>query len=158
MQANTIKNAIWVIIAIIIAISFQIPMLWHGEYNFITYNMLIIFVTVLYFRNTFDFKNIKLHYNKWARYIIFCFNIFLFIFILNRVELLLGFIDSMAIDKLINSEEYLSMSESSKLLNYINAEYLLFTISSFAAIAAYNLRILISFWKRTKIKRERKLN
>lgn len=138
--------------------AFQIPMLWHGEYTFLPYNMLIILITILYLKNTFDFKNIKLHYNKWWRYGFFVFNIFLFIFLLNRVELLLGYIDSMSIDKLILSKEYLNMNESSKLLKYINAEYLLFTISSFAAIAVYNIRILTSFWKRTKIKRERKLN
>lgn len=157
MQANTIKTALWVVIAIIIALAFQLPMLWHGEYTFIIPNLLIIIVTILYFRNAFDFKSIKLHYSNWARYLIFSFNIFLFIFILNRVEVLLGHIDSMAINKLIISKEYLSMNESSKLLNYINTEYFLFSISSFAAIAAYNIRILTSFWKRTKIKSERKI-
>lgn len=132
-------------------------MLWHGDYTFLSYNILIVLITVLYFRNAFDFKNLKLHYNKWARYFLFCLNIFLFIFLLNRVEILLGHVDSMAIDKLIKSKEYLSMEESAKLLKYINTEYLFFTISSFTAIAVYNIRILTSFWKRTKIKRERKI-
>lgn len=158
MQADLIKNALWLSVAFIVALAFQIPMLWHGEYTFIINNMLIILVTILYLRSAFDFKNIHLHYNKWARYLIFCLNIFLFIFILNRAEVLLGYVDSMSIDKLIISKEYLSMSESAKLLAYINTEYLLFTIASFAAIAVYNLRILTSFWKRTKLKRERKLN
>jgi len=157
LQANLIKNILWITIAFIVAIAFQIPMLWHGEYTFLVYNMMLIVLTIIYIRNFFDFESLNFHYKKWWKYGIFMLNILLFIFFLNRAEILLGHVDSMAIDKLIISKEYLSMEESSKLLKYINTEYLLFTISTFVAIAVYNIKILASFWKRTKIKRERKI-
>lgn len=156
MNINLIKTVIWVFVAIIVAVAVQIPMLWQGEYQFILPNSLIIFVTVLYLRNAFDFKLIGLHQNKWIKYAIFVMNIFLFIYLLNRLELMMGIIDNMDINKLIVSDT-IGFNSSVELFQYINKEYLFFSVASFVAIALYNIKLLASFWKKAGIKRERQL-
>lgn len=156
MNINLIKTIIWVFVAIIAAVTVQIPMLWQGEYQFILPNSLVVFVTVLYLRNAFDFKHISLHQNKWIKYAIFVMNIFLFIYLLNRLELMMGIIDNMDMNKLIISDT-IGFDSSVELFQYIHKEYLFFSIGSFVAIAIYNIKLLASFWKKAEIKRERQL-
>lgn len=156
MNIPLIKNLSWLLIAVLVAVAIQFPMLWHGNYTFLFPNTLIIMITILSVRNTIEFEEVALHKNKWLRYFIFVLNIFLFIFILNRLELLTGIIDSMDMSALIESDS-ISLGESVELFKYINKEYTILSIASFVAMFVYNLKILRSFWKRSKVKRERKL-
>lgn len=156
MKAERIKTIVWLLFAALASIAVQIPMLWHGEYHFILPNFLIVFLTIVSIRNSFEFYSILFHKNKWLRYALFVLNIFLFIYILNRLELVLGVIDSMAMDQLISSDS-ISLNEAVDLMKYINNEFLLFSIASFVGLAIYNIRILTSFWKKASIKREKKL-
>ncbi len=157
MDVKLIKSLIWFSVAVLVAVIIQIPMLWQGEYHYMLNNTLIIALTILFLRNAFDFKQISLHKNKWVRYFIFVLNIFLFIYILNRLEFMLGLIDNMDMNKLITSDN-MSLSASVELFQYIHKEYLFFSVASFVAIAIYNIKLLTSFWQRAQIKRERQLS
>lgn len=156
MSVKSIKNILWLLIALIAAFVFQIPMLFQGEYLYFWNNTLIILVSITYFRNALDFDQIFYHGNKWSRYGIFVFNILIFMFILNRLEIVLGHIDSMAMHKLMKSET-ITLQGSVDLFRYIHKEYLIFSVASFVGIVVYNFRILSSFWKKAKIKREKQL-
>lgn len=156
MNIPLIKNLTWFFIAFLIAFAVQVPMLWHGKYAFLMPNTLIVVLSILALRNTFEFNEIDWHRGKWFRYFIFVINIFLFIFLLNRLELITGIIDSMDMSALIQSDT-ITLSESVDLFKYINKEYLILTITSFVAMFVYNIKILRSFWQRSTVKRERKL-
>lgn len=156
MSITSIKNILWLLIALVAAFVFQIPMLLQGEYLYFWNNTLIIITSITYLRNTLDFDQIFYHSNKWLRYGIFVFNILLFMFILNRLEIVLGHIDSMAMHKLMQSET-ITLQGSVDLFQYIHKEYLIFSVGSFVGIVVYNIRILRSFWKKAKIKREKQL-
>lgn len=147
---------IWLLVAVLLALAIQVPMLWQGKYLFLLPNTLCIMLTVLYIRNGLDFRNIAWHKSKWLRYIIFVLNIFLFIFILNRLELFLGYVDSMSIESILKIKNYESFNLL-EMLKYINNEYLLFSVASFLAIAFYNIKLFTSFWNRSKLKSERQL-
>ena len=54
MNLSLFKNVIWLFVAILVAIAIQTPMLWHGDYQFILPNTLIVVLSIIYFRNTFD--------------------------------------------------------------------------------------------------------
>tara|TARA_B110000037_G_C17036577_1_gene471878 strand:- start:696 stop:1172 length:477 start_codon:yes stop_codon:yes gene_type:complete len=157
MQTPLIKTLIWVLVAIITSVAIQIPMLWHGDYAFLYPNLLIVFISIMSIRNSFEFYNIGFHRNKWSRYFLFVLNIFIFLYILNRLEIVLGVIDSMDVKNLISSST-ITFNETVDVLKYVNKEYLFFSIASFVGLAIYNLRLLASFWKlTTSLKRERKL-
>ena len=156
MNIPLIKNLSWLLIAIVVAIAVQIPMLWHGDYAFLLPNTMIVIISILALRNAIDFNEIGWHKNKWFRYFIFVLNIFLFIYLLNRLELLTGVIDSMDMSALIANQE-MSLSESVDLFKYINKEYIILSIASFVAMFVYNIQILRSFWRKSKVKREKKL-
>jgi hypothetical protein len=156
MNVPLIKNLTWLFIAIILALAIQVPMLWHGKYAFLFPNTLIVVVSVLALRNTLEFEQVAWHRSKWFRYIVFTGNIFLFLYLLNRLEALTGVIDSMRMSALIESDT-ISLSESVDLFKYINKEYIVITIASFVAMIVYNVKILRSFWKNSTVKRERKL-
>ncbi len=156
MSITNIKNILWLFIALIAAFVFQIPMILQGKYLYFWNNTLIIITSIIYFRNALDFDQIFYHRSKWLRYGIFIFNILLFMFILNRLEIVLGHIDSMAMNKLMQSET-ITLQGSVDLFRYIHKEYLIFSVASFVGIVVYNIRILSSFWKKAKIKREKQL-
>ncbi|MCB9257467.1 MAG: hypothetical protein H6579_10080 [Chitinophagales bacterium] len=156
MKLNYLKSLIWLFVAILLTLAVQVPMLWQGNYLFLLPNSLTILLSVLYIRNGLDFKNIEWHKNKWLRYVVFVLNIFLFIFILNRLELFLGYVDSMSIESILKIKNYENFNLI-EMLQYIHNEYLLFSIASFLAIVFYNIKLFTSFWNRSKLKSERPL-
>lgn len=156
MDTKLIKSLIWIFVALIASFAIQIPMLWQGDYALLYPNILIVFVSIMSIRNTFEFYSIGLHKNKWLRYFLLVINLFVFIYILNRLELLLGIIDSMDMKSLITSST-ITFDESVELLRYINKEYLFFSVASFVGLIIYNIRILTSFWKKSTLKREQRL-
>ena len=141
MNIPLIKSLAWLLISILVAIAIQVPMLWHGNYAFILPNTLIVVLTVLSIRNTIEFDEVGLHKNKWFRYFLFMSNLFLFIYLLNRLELLAGIIDSMDMSALIDSST-ITLSESVDLFKYINKEYLILSIASFVSMFVYNIKII----------------
>lgn len=157
MNTPLVKTFIWLFVALSVSVAFQIPMLWQGTYHFLYPNLLIVFVSIITIRNSFEFYSISFHQNKWLRYFLFVLNIFIFIYIINRLEIVLGIVDSMDVQKLITSSS-ITFNESVALLKYVSKEYLFFSVASFVGIAIYNIRILSSFWRKSKVKREQQLS
>ena len=42
MQPRLLKTIIWFIVAILVSLAVQTPMIWHGEYYFLFSNLLIL--------------------------------------------------------------------------------------------------------------------
>lgn len=156
MQPHLLKTIIWFIVATLVSLAVQTPMIWHGEYYFLFSNLLIVFVAIVSLRNAFEFYSIGFHRNKWLRYCILVFNLFVFIYLINRLEIILGIIDGMDVEKLITSSS-ISFNETVDLLKYIKKEYLFFSMASFVGIIIYNLRLLASFWKNSQLKKEQRI-
>lgn len=156
MNISLLKTLIWLFVAFLVAIAFQIPMLWHGEYYLLLPNTLIIASSIFYLRNALEFNSVFFHKNKWVRYLIFVLNIVLFIYLMNRLELVMGFVDSLAMENILKTAP-IDFNKSLELLNYVGKEYLAFSIASFVAIAVYNVKIFTSFWGKAKVKSERQL-
>lgn len=156
MNLNLLSNILWFSFALLVAIAVQIPMLIKGTYNFILPNTLTIVLAVLYIHLSFNFYKVKAHVNKWYRYFVFVSNVILFIYLLNRLEVVLNLIDSMDIYKIL-PDKYIELAETANLLAYIKSEYLLFSVMLFVMMIYYNITIIRSFYKRAQIVKETKL-
>ncbi len=156
MKLENIKLLLVLFLSFIAAIAFQIPMIWYGSYSLLGLNFLVIFISIFYLYSILEFKNVFYHFIKRVKQVLFLFNVFLFIYIFNRLEFVLGIVDSMAIEKLVANFPK-SPSEQIRLLQYINTEYLAFSIGALIMIIVYNSRILASFWSKSTLIRETKL-
>lgn len=156
MNLNVLSNILWFVFAILVAVAIQIPMLLKGSYNFILPNTITIVLAVFYIHLSFNFYKIKAHVSKWFRYFVFVGNIILFIYLLNRLELVLNLADSMDIYKIL-PDKYIGLTETANLLAYIKNEYLLFSVMLFVMMIYYNITIVRSFYNRARLVKETKL-
>lgn len=151
-----VLEIVWWLIAFTLAFAVVYPITSQAEYVHILPNVLIVILTVTYLRYILTFKKLWFLKNRYLRIGWFIFNIYLFIYILNRLEVVSGAIDSFAVFDLFKHHNLTLVSEK-QLIDYISVQYLSFSIASFVGIIGYNIRILASFWSRSKVKEENKI-
>lgn len=140
------KEILWLIVAFIIAILIQLPIINEIEYKFIVANTLVIIISVFYFRMVLDFKNMFFLRKKWIKYFLFATNLFLFVFIVTRIQKVLLLFDLFSVSTFSEISNSLSNETEMFLLNYIQKEYLFFSLFSLLVIVVLNSKIIASFW------------
>lgn len=143
-----LKEILWIIISLVLSLLVQYPILRVIEYKFFAANTLVIFISIYYLRMAADMKNMFFVKNKWFRYLFFSFNLFLFVFIITRVQKLVILFDVFSITAFAENVVILSPLKESNIMNYINNEFLFFGVFSLVAITVLNVKILVSFWKK----------
>lgn len=151
-----ILELVWWIIAFALAFAVIYPITSQAEYVHTLPNVLIVVLTVTYIRYILTFKKLWFLKNKYLRIGWFIINIYFFIYILNRLEVVSGAIDSFAVFDLFKHHD-LTLTSEKQLIDYISVQYLSFSIASFVGIVGYNIRLLASFWSRSKVKEENKI-
>lgn len=143
-----LKEIIWVLIALIVAAIVQFKIVQTIDYKFLISNTLVIFISVYYLRAIVDFKNMFFIKNKWLKYFMFAFNLFLFVFLVTRMQKLVVIYDSFTITAYANSFVLLSTDVEAKTIEYIHKEFLFFGIFSLVSIVFFNIKTITSFWKK----------
>lgn len=141
-----LKELLWLVIALIIAVLVQLPIISEIEYKYVIANTLMIFISVYYFRTVLDFKNMFFFKLKWVKYFLFALNLFLFVFIVTRIQKILLFFELFTISSYSKSVNILSSEKEVFLLNYIQKEYLFFSLFALLIIVVLNTKIIASFW------------
>lgn len=142
-----LKEIIWVLVALIMAAIVQLYILEKIDYKFIVSNTVVIFISVFYLRMIADYKNMFFAKNKWFRYFLFSFNLFLFVFIVTRIQQFIVLYDTFSITAYTNNFILLSPSVEADIIGYIHKEFLFFGVFSLVAIFFLNIRTIISFWR-----------
>lgn len=143
-----LQEIIWIFIALILAAIVQFYIVQNIEFKFLLANTLVIFVSVYYTRLAVDLKNIFFFKNKWLKYFLISFNLFLFIFIITRIQKVIILFDVYSISSYSKKVVVLEPLQESNLINYIHKEFLFFSIFSLVAIVILNSKLLVSFWKK----------
>lgn len=143
-----IKETLWLIISLIIAFLVQYPIISVIDYKFLAANTMLVFIAVYYLRLAADLKNVFFIQNKWLKYFFFSFNLFLFVFVITRIQKLIILYDVFSITAFAKKIVILKPAIESDLINYINTEFLFFGVFSLVAIVILNIKILVSFWKK----------
>lgn len=143
-----LKEIIWIVIALIVAAIVQLKIVEIIDYKFIIANTLVIFMSIYYLSVIADFKNVFYMRNKWFKYFMFAFNLFMFVFIITRIQKFVVIYDTFSITAYANNFILLSTTEESSLIEYIHKEFLLFSIFSLVAIVFFNIKTITSFWKK----------
>lgn len=143
-----IREILWGVVAIVLSGIILFPIVSKIDYIYIVSNFIILFLAIFYFRATLDFKRMFFVSSKALRYVLFASNLFLFVYVVTRIQKVLILFDVYSITAYAKSYVDLSLKEETKLIHYINQEYLLASISLLVLILVLNMKILRSFWKK----------
>lgn len=143
-----IREILWGVVAIVLSGIILFPIVSKIDYIYIVSNFIILFLAIFYFRATLDFKRMFFVSSKTLRYVLFASNLFLFVYVVTRIQKVLILFDVYSITAYAKSYVDLSLKEETKLIHYINQEYLLASISLLVLILVLNMKILRSFWKK----------
>ncbi len=146
-----IKEILWLIIAIIILVLALYPIESVIEYKFLLVNSIIIVLAVYYVRFVLDFENTVIKFYKWFKYIFLVSNLFIFVVIVTRIQRSVLLFNNFTITSYTNAFVFLKPAKESKLIYYINSEYLLFCIIVIVGIIILNFKLFKSFWKKQNI-------
>lgn len=143
-----IREILWGVVAIVLSGIILFPIVSKIDYIYIVSNFIILFLAIFYFRAVLDFKRMFFVSSKALRYVLFASNLFLFVYVVTRIQKVLILFDVYSITAYAKSYVDLSLKEETKLIHYINQEYLLASISLLVLILVLNMKILRSFWKK----------
>jgi len=141
----------WIITASI-AYVLLLPILQKIEYNYLIENALFIVVGITYLRYFVFFNSISFLQPNWVRFILFTANWVLWVYILNRVEMLLQLYDEFDVIDFGMPHNALSYPQQRTLLEYLYKEILLSGIVALLAIALFNIRIIGAYWRVAKVR------
>lgn len=142
-----IKEILWIIIAAVISVLVQYPIISVIDYKFFAANTMLVFISVYYLRIAADLKNMFFVKSKWFRFVLFSSNLFLFVFVITRIQKLIILYDVFSITAYAKNVVILKPIVESDLIHYINTEFLFFGVFALVAIVILNLKVLASFWK-----------
>lgn len=143
-----IREILWGVVAIVLSGIILFPIVSKIDYIYIVSNFIILFLAIFYFRAVLDFKRMFFVSSKTLRYVLFASNLFLFVYVVTRIQKVLVLFDVYSITAYAKSYVDLSLKEETKLIHYINQEYLLASISLLVLIVVLNAKILMSFWRK----------
>lgn len=143
-----LKEIIWILIALIVAAIVQFKIVQTIDYKFLYVNTLVIFISVFYLRSIADYRNMLFVRNSYIKYLLFAFNLFLFVFIITRIQKIVVIYDSFTITAYSNSYNFLAPTVEAEIISYIHKEFLFFSIFSLVAIVFFNIKTITSFWKK----------
>jgi hypothetical protein len=145
---NFLKEILWLIIAFLIALLVQYKITSVIDYNYFIANTLVIVVSIYYLKMAASFKDVFFVKLKWVKYFVFAANLFLFVFIVTRIQKVIALYDVFSVTAYSNKFVLLDPTRESNLLHYIQKEYLFFSIFALVSIVVLNIKIITSFWKK----------
>jgi hypothetical protein len=141
----------WIITASV-AYVLLLPIIQKIEYKYLIENGLFIVVGITYLRYFVFFNSISFLQPNWLRFILFTANWVLWVYILNRVEMLLQLYDEFDVIDFGMPHTALSSTEQRTLLEYLYKEILLSGLVALLAIALFNIRIIGAYWRVAKVR------
>jgi len=147
-----IREILWVTIAFIIAAIIQIPIIKEIDYDFIAINTFIIVFSVIYLRFNLKFENTIGKTNKWLKYLLFSLNFFILVVVILKSQKIIELNDIFSLELYQKTIRVIDINKASKLIKYINTEFMLSAIMLIANALMLNAKILRSFWQKRLIK------
>lgn len=147
-----IREILWVTIAFIIAVIIQIPIIKEIDYDFIAINTFIIVFSVIYLRFNLKFENTIGKTNKWLKYLLFSLNFFILVVVILKSQKIIELNDIFSLELYQKTIRVIDINKASKLIKYINTEFMLSAIMLIANALMLNAKILRSFWQKRLIK------
>ncbi len=147
-----IQETIGWLITVAIAIATLCPVTQKINYNFLFENGLFIAAAGTYLRYFLFYNSIPFLQPNWVRFVVFTANLVLWVYMLNRYEMMLQIHDDYVLEEFGSMIMPLNNDEQKSLLDYL---YKLISFSGFVALLAtalFNLRLIGAYWRVAKVR------
>ena len=142
-----LKETLWWIITAMITYALLYPITTAIYYLYTDIHAAFIFVSLTYFRWSITFKQLPFLRPAWIRFLLFTANFVLFIYLMQYEQTLIGKLDNFFTEDFGFPRVIMYDDVKQELFKYLTAEILLFATGSLVMIAAFQLRLTISYWQ-----------
>jgi hypothetical protein len=122
------------------------------HFNYRSENLLFVVVGITSIRYFIFFNSLFFLKNDWVKFIFFTLNWALWVYILNRYEMLLQLHEMYDLQYFGAMKQVLSSDEQNKVLGYLYREVLLSGLVALVGIPLLNLRFIGAYWQVAKRK------
>jgi hypothetical protein len=141
------KELIWLSITAMATYAVLYPVLNQLYYLYTAVNAAFIFVALTYFRWSVTFKSLSFLRPSWIRFLLFALNFALFFYLMYSEQKLLGRLDDFYIEDFGFPKVFMYDDVKRELFSYLFAEIVFFSTASLVMIAAFQMRLIISYWQ-----------
>lgn len=152
-----IKESVWLTITAMITYAVLYPVISKLDYLYTSVNAAFIFVALTYFRWSITFRSLPFLRPTWIRFLLFTANFVLFIYLMYSEQKLLGRLDDFYLEDFGFPKMIMYDDVKRELFNYLFNEITLFATGSLIMIAAFQLRLIVSYWQYYKYQATRML-
>ena len=146
------KEILWLFVTTLIAIGAMYPLISKLHYTMVWLNGLILILALTYFRYAILINSVYVLRSKWARFVLFLFNINFFVFVLRQEQRFMTIYDSYTMDDLGKPLRPLALQDTDSLMRYFFNEINFTVVFCLAMIVALSFRFIQSYWKTAHIR------
>lgn len=147
-----LQEALWWLITAAVGYVILYPIQQKINFNYWFENLFFIVAGITSIRYFLFFNSLFFLQNQWVRFVFFTLNFVLWVYALNRYEMLLQIHDYYDVSYFGSMKKPLSSKEQTQLLAFIYNEVLLAGFIALLGIILLNLRFVGSYWRVAKIR------
>lgn len=147
-----LQELVWWVITAVVCIAVLKPVTEKINYDYLIENAFFIVAGITTIRYFLFFNSLFFLKNKWVRFVFFTMNFVLWVYVLNRYEMLLQTIDYFDIGYFGMPLKPLTTHEHTTLLQYLYKEILLSGLCALLGFMLLNLRFVGSYWRVAKVR------
>lgn len=146
------QEALWWVITAAVCYAVIFPIQQKINFYYWFENVFFVVAGITSIRYFLFFNSLFFLQNAWVRFLFFTLNFVLWVYALNRYEMMLQMHDFYDITFFGSMKKALSNKEQTQLLAFIYKEILLVGFVALLGIALLNLRFVGSYWRVAKIR------
>jgi hypothetical protein len=152
-----IKELIWLVITALVTYAFLYPIINQLYYLYTAINAAFIFVALTYFRWSVTFRSLPFLRPTWIRFLLFTGNLVLFFYLMHNEQRLIIRLDDFFLEDFGFPKVIMYEDVKQRLFSYMTGELVFFATASLVMIAAFEVRLIISYWQYYKHEASRML-
>lgn len=154
---HLVREILWLGITAMLAVAVIYPITQKIDFIYWKVNTLFIFVTLTYFRYSVTFRSLAFLKPAEIRFLLFTVNLCMFFYILGNEQKLLAMADNFYVEDFGFPKVFMYENVKASLFKYMYKELVFFGTGSLLMIAAFEMRLIISYWQYYKHKADIRL-
>lgn len=144
-----VRELVWWIFSAAISFAVLYPVVQKVDYFYYPVNFAFVFVALTYLRWALTLRSLPFLHPGIVRFLLFTFNLSLFIFFMQQEQKFIGLLDIFYTEDFGIPKQYVIFYDDVKtdFFKYLRTELIFSSTTALIAIAALNLRLIISWWQ-----------
>jgi hypothetical protein len=144
---SLLKEMLWMVITAMVIYAILYPITSKLDFIYWKINVFFIFISLTYFRWSVTFKSLPFLRPAVTRFLLFAFNLSLFIYIMYNLQKFIGLADNFFIEDFGFPKVIIYEDMKRELFDYLYSELVLFGTAALVMLSAFQLRLILSYWQ-----------